>query len=97
MSVVEYQARYAPNTLFGTSANVLDEWQQEIYKKRVVETAIHCSLDQIESYEIVQCGHVWVLLGKLYGTYRAICGGWSEIAIAIDKNELEIWKDLNIT
>lgn len=96
MRLAEYQVKYAPNTLFGSAANVPGEWQQEIFQKRVVETAIHCSLEQIESYEIVQCGDVWVLLGKLYDIYRAICGGWSEIAISIDRNELEIWKDLNI-
>ena len=96
MRLAEYQEKYAPNTLFGSAANVSGEWQQEIYQKRIVETPFHSSLDQIESYEIVQCGDVWVLLGKLYDTYRTRCGGWSEIAMAIDRNELEIWKDLNI-
>lgn len=97
MKVDEYAEKYKPNVIFGVAANKSPPCRLEIQHKRVVETAIHCSLDQIESYEIVQCGDVWVLLGKLYDTYRAICGGWSEIAIAADRAELEIWKDLNIT
>ena len=95
MRLAEYQEKYAPNTLYGSAANVPGgALQQEIYQKRVVETFIHCSLDKIQSYEIVQCGDVWVLLGKIYDTYR-ISGDWSEIAIATDKYALEIWKDLN--
>ena len=43
-----------------------------------------------KSYQIVKCGKIWVAIGTQNENSK------HEIAMALDKNELEIWCDLNV-
>ena len=69
----------------------------ELDKIKVVPVRGHPPFNKVESYEIVKCGKIWVVIGKV------MCGfidGHQELqnfemAMGIDKNELGIWWDLN--
>ena len=43
-----------------------------------------------KSYQVVKCGKIWVAIGTQNEDSK------HEIAMALDKNELEIWCDLHV-
>ena len=68
----------------------------ELDKLRVVPVKGHPPFNKVESYEIVKCGKIWVVIGKVMCNFvdgQALQN--FEMAMGIDKNELGIWWDLN--
>lgn len=66
---------------------------EQLKNLRVAEWKQHAKLEEILSYEIVKCGKVWVLLGKVLEHFTYV---YTEVAFGIDKNELGIWADLHL-
>lgn len=82
---------------FAVNANKFSHILKQLCEKRVLEVKDHPPFDKVESYEIVSCGKIWVLLGKVLCNF--IDGEKLinfEIAIGINEAELNIWKDLHI-
>ena len=69
----------------------------ELDKIRVVPVKGHPPFDEVVSYEIVKCGKIWVVIGKVMCCN--FIDGKSlqnfEMVMGIDKYELGIWWDLN--
>jgi len=68
----------------------------QLNEMRVVPVKGHPPFGRVKSYEIVKCGKIWVILGKV----PCISADGQreqnfEMAMGIDKNELAIWWDLN--
>ena len=68
----------------------------ELNEMRVAPVRGHPPFGEVKSYEIVKCGKIWVILGKVPCIFA---DGQREenfeMAMGIDKNELGIWWDLN--
>ena len=68
----------------------------QLSEMRVVPVKGHPPFDKVRSYEIVKCGKIWVVLGKVMCNF--IDGQKEEnfeLVIGIDKHELAVWWDLN--
>lgn len=65
----------------------------QLKEKRIVKCKGSPPFDKIKHYEVVKCGKIWVLLGKV------LCNGqvlkYFEMMVSIDEAELEIYKDLH--
>lgn len=99
MNVDAYYQTYLRPGIFSMaqSINKLKHLQEELKEKRCVECWLrHPSFDKVQSYKIVKCGKIWVLLGKVLCNF--IDGQKIEnfeLAFGMTKNELLIWKDLH--
>ena len=68
----------------------------ELNEMRVAPVRGHPPFDKVKSYEIVKCGKIWVILGKVPCIFAdGLREENFEMAMGIDKNELGIWWDLN--
>ncbi len=69
---------------------------KQLSEMRAVPVKGHPPFEKVRSYEIVKCGKIWVVLGKVMCNF--IDGQKEEnfeLAMGIDKHELAIWWDLN--
>ena len=70
---------------------------KELEELEVAECRGHPPFDKVESYEIVKCGKIWVVIGKVRCNF--IDGSQAlqnyEMAMGIDKNMLGIWWDIH--
>ena len=69
---------------------------KELEEMGVAECRGHPPFSKVESYEIVKCGKIWVVIGKVMCNFidgQALQN--FEMAMGIDKNRLGIWWDMN--
>jgi len=94
----EYCKTYLRDGVFSWAVvvNMTKHLMKELEEMGVAECRGHPPFNKVESYEIVKCGKIWVVIGKV----KCNCMDGQavqnfEMAMGIDKSQLAIWWDLN--
>lgn len=96
---VDYCKTYLREGAFSwaVAVNRAKHLMKELEEMGVAECRGHPPFDKVESYEIVKCGKIWVVIGKVMCNFMD--GSQTlqnyEMVMGIDKNALGIWWDLN--
>lgn len=93
-----YHTKYLRDGLFSWAVAVHRNpaLMKKLQEMHIAPCKGHPPFDKIESIEIVKCGKIWVLLGKVMCNFidgQALQN--FEIALGTSKAELGIWWDLN--
>ena len=81
---------------WAVAVNRAEHLMKQLSEMRAAPVKGHPPFEKVRSYEIVKCGKIWVVLGKVMCNF--IDGQKEEnfeLAMGIDKHELAIWWDLN--
>lgn len=94
---IDFHAKYLKTRSFSwaVAVNQVPHLMKQPHEMKVTLVKGHPLLHKVQSYEIVKCGTIWVIIGKVLVNYSD--GEREEnfeIAMGIDKNELGIWYDL---
>lgn len=97
---VDYYKTYLKERPFSWAVlvNRAKHLMAELNEMRVAPVIGHPPFDKVRSYEIVKCGKIWVVIGKVMCNFITIDGQREEnfeMAMGINKYELSIWWDLN--
>ncbi len=95
---IEYCKKYLREGVFSwaVAVNRAKHLMDQLTELKVTPVKGHPPFDKVKSYEIVKCGKIYVLLGKVLCNFidgQALEN--FEMAMGIDKNCLAIWWDLN--
>lgn len=97
MTIDHYLIRYFNDGRYahGPAYNKLLYFKRKLHDEYLIEH-VHPPFDKINKYEIVKCGKIWILLGSVMCNFiDGQAPRWFEIAVCLDKESLEIWKDLH--
>lgn len=94
----DYRKKYLREGIFSyaVAVNRAKHLMKQLIEMKVYPVKGHPPFEKVKSYEIVKCGKIWVVLGKILCNF--IDGQKEEnfeMAMGIDKNSLMIWWDLN--
>jgi len=95
---IEYCKKYLREGIFSwvVAVNRSKLLMDQLIELKVTPVRGHPPFEKVRSHEMVKCGKIWVVLGKVMCNF--IDGQKEEnfeMAMGIDKNELAIWWDLN--
>ena len=95
---MDFHKKYLKTRPFSwaVAVNLAPHLMKQLHEMKMTLVKGHPPLHKVKSYEIVKCGTIWVIIGKVLVNHSD--GEREEnfeIAIGIDKNELGIWYDLN--